>query len=91
MWPDETSEAPSNHRKYRGVIFIEPEHCKACGFCIELCPEQVLGFSSSFNSKGYHPVAVLRPDSCTGGNHCGAICPDFAIFARRQRVPKASP
>jgi 2-oxoglutarate ferredoxin oxidoreductase subunit delta len=67
-------------KKPRGVVTINAELCKGCGFCIEFCPADVLEFSGKFNSKGYHPPHAVRPDACTGCGLCGMYCPDFAIF-----------
>jgi 2-oxoglutarate ferredoxin oxidoreductase subunit delta len=67
-------------KKPRGVVTIDKELCKGCGFCIEFCPTEVLKFSEEFNSKGYHPPLVARPEACTGCDLCGIYCPDFAIF-----------
>jgi len=64
----------------RGVVTIDAEMCKGCGFCIEFCPTGVLGFSDEFNSKGYHPPRAVKPEACTGCDLCGIYCPDFAIF-----------
>jgi 2-oxoglutarate ferredoxin oxidoreductase subunit delta len=66
--------------KPRGVVTINAELCKGCGFCIEFCPAKVLKFSIDFNSKGYHPPWAAKPEACTGCDLCGMYCPDFAIF-----------
>ena len=63
------------------------ERCKACGFCVEFCPTQVLAFSSAFNSRGYHPPDVVDPEKCSGCDLCGMYCPDFAIYATRVAEP----
>jgi 2-oxoglutarate ferredoxin oxidoreductase subunit delta len=68
-------------KKVRGVVIIDTELCKGCGFCIEFCPTDVLEFSDEFNSKGYHPPRIARPDACAACDLCGMYCPDFAIFA----------
>jgi 2-oxoglutarate ferredoxin oxidoreductase subunit delta len=47
-------------KKPRGVVTIDTELCKGCGFCIEFCPAGVLEFSDEFNSKGYHPPLVIK-------------------------------
>ena len=73
-------------RKFRGVIHIEQELCKGCGYCVEFCPNQALALSSEFNAKGYHPPIVVDKDACTGRGFCSAVCPDFAIFAQCIRV-----
>jgi 2-oxoglutarate ferredoxin oxidoreductase subunit delta len=64
----------------RGLVIINAELCKGCGFCIEFCPAKVLAFSDEFNSKGYHPPFAAKPEACTGCDLCGIYCPDFAIF-----------
>ncbi len=64
----------------RGMVIIDAELCKGCGFCIEFCPAEVLEFSGEFNSKGYHPPRAAKPAACTGCDLCGIYCPDFAIF-----------
>ena len=67
-------------KKSRGVVTIDAELCKGCGFCIEFCPTEVLKFSEELNSKGYHPPLIHKPEACTGCDLCGIYCPDFAIF-----------
>ena len=78
--------AISQKRKFRGILYIDREMCKGCGFCVEFCPNEVLALSSEFNAKGYHPPVVVNPDACTGANLCSTLCPDFAIFARREKT-----
>lgn len=63
-----------------GNIYINIEHCKGCGFCIEYCPREVLELSTDFNRKGYHYPVNVKPGSCANCNLCEMICPDFAIF-----------
>lgn len=75
------SKVPTK-RKFRGVVHIDRELCKGCGFCVEFCPKQALALSSEFNSKGYHPPVIVNGEACTGGGLCSAICPDFAIHAQ---------
>ena len=65
----------------RGMVFVEPEICKGCLFCIEFCPTDVLELSTEFNSKGYHYPVVAKPEACSGCDMCGLYCPDFAVFA----------
>ena len=71
------------NQKARGRVFITPERCKGCGFCIQFCPRKVLAFSKDFNAKGYHPPVIVEPDKCVGCNLCGLFCPDFAIYSVR--------
>jgi 2-oxoglutarate ferredoxin oxidoreductase subunit delta len=72
--------APKPPKKVRGLIYLKPEHCKGCGFCIAFCPPQVLKFSEAFNAQGYHPPVLADPERCTGCDLCGLYCPDFAIY-----------
>ncbi len=87
-------EAP---KKVRGTIYLTPNRCKGCGFCIAFCPPKVLVFSDEFNSQGYHPPRLANPDGCTGCDLCGLYCPDFAIYgvmlkyAPRPGAAKAGP
>jgi len=73
-------------RKFRGILQIEWELCKGCGYCVEFCPNDALALSPEFNAKGYHPPIVANEDACTGRGLCAAICPDFAIFAQCVRI-----
>lgn len=62
-------------------IKINPELCKGCGICIEVCPKKVLGFDKEqLNSKGYSPASMLKPDDCVGCAACARMCPDCAIY-----------
>ncbi|MBE0528485.1 MAG: ferredoxin family protein [Thermoleophilia bacterium] len=63
-------------------VWLDLELCKACGICIELCPDKVF----DRDKQGY-PV-VSRPEECSQCLICELHCPDFAIEIRR-RVPKA--
>jgi len=66
----------------QGQVFILPERCKGCRFCIDFCPNEVLMESPSMNSKGYH-FPVVRPgkeDACIHCGFCTVICPEFAIY-----------
>jgi 2-oxoglutarate ferredoxin oxidoreductase subunit delta len=77
----------------KGVVTILVERCKACGFCVEFCPTNVLALSSAFNAKGYHAPHAVAPDKCSGCDLCGMYCPDFAIFGKRvkdtaEKTPK---
>jgi len=64
--------------KARGKITIEDELCKACGYCIEHCPKNVISLSERYNTKGYYP-AVFNGGECTGCAICAVVCPEAAI------------
>jgi 2-oxoglutarate ferredoxin oxidoreductase subunit delta len=83
------AEAPTTtarSRKFRGVVYIDWNRCKGCGFCVEFCPPKVLELSEGFNPHGYHPPELRNPEGCTGCDLCGLYCPDFAIFGVRVPV-----
>ena len=60
-------------------IYIIPERCKGCRFCIEFCQQHILYQSNEMNSKGYHTVEVTDNNKCNGCNTCSMMCPEFAI------------
>lgn len=64
-----------------GKIFVNPDLCKDCRFCIEFCPNNVLEESKDVNFKGYH-YPVVKPGKeteCVACRMCERVCPDFAI------------
>jgi 2-oxoglutarate ferredoxin oxidoreductase subunit delta len=84
-----TKTAKPAEKKFRGKVFIVPERCKGCGFCVEFCPSQVLALEKAFNKKGYHPPVVVDLDKCNGCDLCGLYCPDFAIHAVRYKAVRS--
>jgi 2-oxoglutarate ferredoxin oxidoreductase subunit delta len=57
--------------------------CKACGICIELCPDKVFD-----RDKLAYPV-IARPEDCSQCLICELHCPDFAIEVRRRAKKQA--
>ena len=66
----------------RGLIYIIPERCKGCRFCIDFCPRDVLVETPKINAKGYHypVVAEGKEDECIACQFCSILCPEFAIY-----------
>ena len=65
-------------------IHVDKERCKGCGYCVELCPRDVLEMSSELNPKGYRVAAVRDERKCLACGFCEAICPEFAIGVLQQ-------
>ena len=72
------SDAPATlakGRKFRGVVYIDWDRCKGCGFCVEFCPPKALALSEAFNPHGYHPPHLVKEASGstnpTQSNHLG--------------------
>jgi 2-oxoglutarate ferredoxin oxidoreductase subunit delta len=65
-----------------GRIYIIPERCKGCKFCIDFCPRDVLVETSEMNAKGYHYpiIAEGKEDECIACQFCSILCPEFAIY-----------
>ncbi len=66
----------------KGQVYVIPERCKGCDFCIRFCPKEVLVASTEMNAKGYHypVVAQGKEDDCIHCQFCDLICPEMAIF-----------
>ena len=59
-------------------VQLDLELCKACGICIEICPDKVFD-----RDKLGYPV-IARPEECSQCLLCELHCPDFAIEVRRR-------
>lgn len=71
----------------KAYIEIDPERCKGCGLCVNVCPQKIIKFSKEFNAKGYHPAQQIDPDEkCIGCGFCYMNCPDTCIIV--YRIPK---
>jgi 2-oxoglutarate ferredoxin oxidoreductase subunit delta len=89
--PSEAPPKTAGSRKVRGVVYVNPNRCKGCGFCIAFCPQDVLQFAAEFTPQGYHPPHLVDLDGCTGCDLCGLYCPDFAIYSvMLKHSPKAA-
>jgi NAD-dependent dihydropyrimidine dehydrogenase PreA subunit len=66
----------------QGQVYVIPERCKECRFCVEFCPQGMLAFSTEINAKGYHfpIISQGREKDCIHCGFCNLVCPEFAIF-----------
>ena len=72
-----------------GKIKIDPERCKGCGLCIEVCPQGSITITSQTNKMGYF-FAEPCGAGCTGCGICALICPDAAIEVYRETAQAVS-
>jgi 2-oxoglutarate ferredoxin oxidoreductase subunit delta len=61
------------------ILELNIEACKSCGFCVKVCPKQLLSIGDSINRKGYRCVQIENADDCIGCKMCAAMCPDVVI------------
>lgn len=60
-------------------IDLSEETCKACGYCINICPVDVFAWRKEANKLGWFPVVVAHEENCFGCMLCYQICPDFCL------------
>ena len=60
-------------------VVIGEEMCKACGFCLQICPVDVFAWRKTANKLGWFPMFVAHEANCIGCMLCYQICPDFCI------------
>jgi 2-oxoglutarate ferredoxin oxidoreductase subunit delta len=68
----------------KGMISINRELCKGCGYCIDTCPLDVIVIEESFNKKGVFPASPAYLEKCTGCCMCSRMCPEIAIEVYRE-------
>ena len=60
-------------------VEVSKEICKACLFCIRVCPKKILKQGEDLNKKGHRYVITDNPENCISCRQCADICPDAAI------------
>ena len=60
-------------------VVIDERRCKACGLCLEFCPQDNIEVSPDRNEAGYHPVRIICAEDCTGCQMCAQMCPEAGI------------
>ncbi len=69
-------------------IYIDEKLCKGCYYCVEVCPNKVLGKANRLSPKGYIIAKVESPEDCITCRLCERICPDFAISVNETKNKK---
>ena len=59
-------------------VHINPDRCKACGYCIKACPKSAIEVSDYVNEKGYNAIKVIE-DKCITCGICYKVCPDYVF------------
>ena len=54
------------------VTLANPDWCKRCGICVDICPTDVL-------TLGQDRVEIDNLDKCIGCENCELSCPDFVL------------
>jgi 2-oxoglutarate ferredoxin oxidoreductase subunit delta len=77
----------------RWDVVIGEEMCKACGFCLNVCPVDVFAYRTATNKLGWFPMYVAHEENCVGCMLCYQICPDFCIdvAVRGEALPSGEP
>jgi 2-oxoglutarate ferredoxin oxidoreductase subunit delta len=63
----------------RWDVVVAEDMCKACGFCLAVCPVDVFAWRKSANKLGWFPMYTAKEGNCIGCMLCYQICPDFCI------------
>ena len=71
-----------------GYIIIDKDKCKACYYCISVCPMEIIGISIDINRLGFNYAEAITEKSheCTGCKSCAIMCPDVAISIYHCRI-----
>ncbi len=73
------------HEYVVGDIVFDPEACKGCGLCVEICRSKARRMSAEVNSHGVRPAHV-QGEICTRCGTCYYFCPELG--ANRIAVPR---
>ena len=78
----------------RWDVVVAEDMCKACGFCLGVCPVDVFAWRKTPNKLGWFPMVTAHEEQCIGCMLCYQICPDFCIdvtlkpdFATSKEIP----
>jgi len=74
-----TDKKPSRGPAGRWDVVISEDMCKACGFCLAVCPVDVFAWRKTPNRLGWFAMYTAKEENCIGCMLCYQICPDFCI------------
>ena len=77
-----TEKKPPKGPHGRWDVTLSEEMCKACGFCLNVCPVDVFAYRKTTNAIGWFPMYTAHEENCVGCMLCYQICPDFCIDVR---------
>jgi 2-oxoglutarate ferredoxin oxidoreductase subunit delta len=69
----------------KGMVVIDSELCKGCGYCVEACHLGLIVIGEKFNQKGFFPAFLAHGEKCTGCCMCAEMCPEVAIEVYREK------
>ncbi len=70
------------------VCTVDPERCRGCGICEEVCPFSVPRSAMKYN---HETIASIPPEACLGCGICAGACPTGAISQRQNEQIDALP
>jgi len=59
-------------------IYLDPERCKGCHYCIRACAKDALYISNHVNEKAYNTIAIDE-EKCILCGACYHMCPDYVF------------
>jgi len=73
-------KCPSGRCQAFARYYVNPMKCRACGVCIEACPENCIE-----GAPGY--ISMIDDAACTKCGKCAEVCPEGAIARTQNRIP----
>ena len=70
-------------KQHPAAILLDPEKCRGCGLCMEICKRGVMEFREEANACGCRPVIVVHPEKCVLCGLCVAVCPLHVILLKK--------
>ena len=70
---------PKEGKAGHWYVGLREDMCKACRFCLSICPVDVFGWRDKPNKIGWVPLTVSHEENCIGCMLCYQVCPDFCI------------